>query len=73
MTQIRACGVLAMLALSGVALASSHIVDIAWSPDGRFAHKTQIAAGKFVAARISPIRAARALALRSPLMITPPS
>ena len=48
MTQIRACGVLAMLALSGVAFASSHIVDIAWSPDGRFAHKTQIAAGKFV-------------------------
>lgn len=48
MKQIRACGVLAMLALSGVALASSHIVDIAWSPDGRFAHKAQIAAGKFV-------------------------
>jgi len=50
MKQFRACGVLAMLALSGVALASSHIVDIVWSSDGRFAHKTQIAAGKFVEA-----------------------
>ncbi|ABM94600.1 hypothetical protein [Methylibium petroleiphilum] len=50
MKQFRACGVLAMLALSGVALASSHIVDIAWSSDGRFAHNTQIAAGKFVEA-----------------------
>lgn len=39
---------LAALALPGVALASSHIVDIAWSPDGRFAHKTHIAPGKFV-------------------------
>ena len=48
MMQIRVCGVLAILALSDVAFASSHIVDIAWSPDGRFAHKTQIAAGKFV-------------------------
>lgn len=32
------------------ALAASHIVDIAWSPEGRFAHKAQIAAGKFVEA-----------------------
>ena len=32
----------------GAALASSHIVDIAWSPEGRFAHQAQIAAGKFV-------------------------
>lgn len=50
MKPFRACGVLAMLALSGVAFASSHIVDVTWSPDGRFTHKTQIAAGKFVEA-----------------------
>ena len=30
------------------ALASSPIVDIAWSADGRFAHQATIAAGKFV-------------------------
>ena len=30
------------------ALTASHIVDIAWAPDSRFAHKAQIAAGKFV-------------------------
>jgi hypothetical protein len=34
--------------LCGGTLAASHIVDIAWSPDGRFAHKAQIAAGRFV-------------------------
>ena len=28
--------------------ASSHLVDIAWSPDGRFAYQGPIAAGKFV-------------------------
>ena len=28
--------------------ASAHIVDIAWAADGRFIHKTRIAAGKFV-------------------------
>ncbi len=39
---------LAAATLCGGALAASHIVDIAWSPDGRFAHKAQIAAGKFV-------------------------
>ena len=50
MKQFRTCGVLAVLALSGAAFASSHIVDIAWSPDGRFAYKTQIEAGKFVEA-----------------------
>ena len=41
---------LAMFALSDVVFASSHIVDITWSSDGRFVHKTQIAAGKFVEA-----------------------
>ena len=39
---------LAAATLSGSAFAAAHIVDIAWSPDGRFAHKAQIAAGKFV-------------------------
>jgi len=48
MNHIRSCGVLAAATLSGVALAATHIVDIAWPPDGRFAHKAQIAAGKFV-------------------------
>lgn len=28
--------------------AAANIVDIAWTVDGRFTHKTQIAAGKFV-------------------------
>ena len=32
----------------GTALASSHIVDIAWAPGGHFAHQAQLAAGKFV-------------------------
>ena len=50
MKQFRGGCALAMLALSGAAFASSHIVDIAWSSDGRFGHKTQIAAGKFVEA-----------------------
>ena len=48
MKHIRSCGVLAAATLSGAALAAAHIVDIAWPPDGRFAHKAQIAAGKFV-------------------------
>lgn len=48
MKHIRSCGVLAAATLSGAALAATHIVDIAWPPDGRFAHKAQIAAGKFV-------------------------
>ena len=30
------------------AQAAAHIVDITWLPDGRFAHKAQVAAGKFV-------------------------
>ena len=46
--QIRTICALAAAALSGSAFAATHIVDIAWSPDGRFAHKAQIAAGKFV-------------------------
>ena len=50
MKQFRGGCALVMLALSSAAFASSHIVDITWSSDGRFAHKTQIAAGKFVEA-----------------------
>ena len=46
--RLGACIASAVTALGGGALASSHIVDIAWSPDGRFAHKAPIAAGKFV-------------------------
>ena len=45
---IRTCRALAAATLSGAAFAAAHIVDIAWSPDGRFAHTAQIAAGKFV-------------------------
>ena len=30
------------------ALAASHIADIAWSAEGRFAHQAQIAPGKFI-------------------------
>ena len=48
MKHIRTCGALAAATLSGAALGATHIVDIAWPPDGRFAHKAQIAAGKFV-------------------------
>ena len=48
MKHIRICGALAAATLSGAALGATHIVDIAWPPDGRFAHKAQIAAGKFV-------------------------
>lgn len=48
MKHIRSCGALAAATLSSAALAATHIVDIAWPPDGRFAHKAQIAAGKFV-------------------------
>ena len=39
---------LAAVTLSSTAFAATHIVDIAWPPDDRFAHKVQIAAGKFV-------------------------
>jgi hypothetical protein len=39
---------LAAAVLPGAAPAATHIVDIAWSPDGRFTHQTQIAAGRFV-------------------------
>ena len=48
MKRIRTCCALAAATLSGAALGATHIVDIAWPPDGRFAHKAQIAAGKFV-------------------------
>ncbi len=50
MNNIRTCMALAAVTLCGGALAASHVVDIAWSADGRFAHKAQIAAGKFVEA-----------------------
>ena len=45
---IRACIATAVITLGGEAIASSHIVDIAWSPDGRFVHMAPVAAGKFV-------------------------
>ena len=45
---IRIRGTLAAVALCGAASASNHIVDITWSADGRFAHKAQVASGKFV-------------------------
>ena len=45
---IRACIATAAITLGGEAIASSHIVDIAWSPDGRFVRMAPIAAGKFV-------------------------
>lgn len=45
---IRICAALAAATGCGAVLAAAHIVDIAWSPDGRFTHNTQIAAGKFV-------------------------
>ena len=48
MKHIRTCGAVAAAMLSGAAFAATHFVDIAWSPDGRFGHKAQIAAGKFV-------------------------
>lgn len=44
----RSFAALAAATLCGGALASTHIVDIAWAPGGRFAHQGQIAAGKFV-------------------------
>lgn len=48
MKHIRICSALAAAMLPDAAFAATHIVDIAWSPDGRFGHKAQIAAGKFV-------------------------
>ena len=33
--------------LCGTALAASHIVDIAWAADGRFAHQARVSAGRF--------------------------
>ena len=45
---LRICGALAVATFCGGAFAASHIVDITWPPDGRFTHKAQIAAGKFV-------------------------
>lgn len=45
---IRLSAALAAAFTCGSAPASSHIVDIAWSPEGRFLHQAPIAAGKFV-------------------------
>jgi hypothetical protein len=45
---IRICAALTSAFICGGALASSHIIEIAWSADGRFAHQAQVAAGKFV-------------------------
>lgn len=36
------------LAHLGAAMASAHIVDIQWDASGRFVHKAEIQAGKFV-------------------------
>ncbi len=48
MKHIRACSALLAATLAGTAFAAAHIVNIAWAPEGRFAHKAQVAAGKFV-------------------------
>ena len=45
---IQSCAALAAAALAGGALAANHISDIVWAPDGRYTHKAQISAGKFV-------------------------
>ena len=37
---------LSALLCSGT-LAANHIVDVVWTPDGRFGHQAQIASGKF--------------------------
>ena len=44
---IRICA-LGTATFCSAVFAAAHIVDIAWSPDGRFVHNAQIAAGKFV-------------------------
>ena len=45
---IRICAALGTATFCSAVFAAAHIVDIAWSPDGRFVHNAQIAAGKFV-------------------------
>lgn len=47
---LRLLGLSAGLSLAplGAAMASAHIVDIRWDADGRFVHKAEIQAGKFV-------------------------
>lgn len=45
---LRLCAALAASITCGGALAANHIVDIAWSPEGRFTHQAQIAPSKFV-------------------------
>ena len=42
------CSALIVALLPGAGPAANHIADITWSADGRFVHKTQVAAGKFV-------------------------
>ena len=42
-----AAAVLAAAGAGGVQ-AAGHIAEIAWSPEGRFAHQAQVPAGKFV-------------------------
>jgi hypothetical protein len=39
---------MAAATLRSEALAAGHVVDIAWAADGRFTHKAQVAAGRFV-------------------------
>lgn len=48
MPTLRSCVAAACATFCGGALAASHIVDINWSPEGRFVHQAQIAAGKIV-------------------------
>ena len=45
---LQSCAALVAAMLCSGAQASTHIVDIVWSPEGRFKHQAQIAAGKFV-------------------------
>lgn len=47
MKKLRTCVAWTAALLCGGTLAANHIVDIAWTPDGRFAHQTQIASGNF--------------------------
>lgn len=48
MKHLRSIVVLVLAAPVGAATASDHIVDIHWSNEGRFQHRSQVAAGKFV-------------------------
>lgn len=48
MKLLQNCLALVPVTFSGATLSASHIVDIVWSAEGRFAQNAQIAAGKFV-------------------------